>query len=153
MKASTRKIWSIRCLRWMEHMPEELINMDVKLKGTKNERKEWIRKSIQVKGDRLLWGQKLTEETRRKRNPARQEDDHESGQEEEPIVEEEESKEEDQLHVQAEVENKDREMYRKRSRGTNQKEMILKKKIIKKSRRDWRDRERQKKRQERGKTL
>ena len=145
MKASTRKAWSIRCLRWMEHMPEALINKDVKLKGTKKELKEWIRKSIPVKGDRILWGQKLTGETRRKRkrNPARQDNDDGSGQEEEPAVEEEESREE--------VENEETEIEEEESRGTTQQDMILEKKLSKKCRRYWRDRERRKKSQERGK--
>ena len=153
MKASTRKSWSIRCLRWMEHMPEALINKDVKLKGTKKELKEWIRKSIPVKGDRILWGQKLTGETRRKRkrNPARQDNDDGSGQEEEPAAEEEESREEDQLHNAIEVDNEEREIEEEESRGTNQQDMILKMKLTKKCRIYWRDQERRMKSQERGK--
>ena len=67
MKASTRKAWSIRSLRWMAHMPQELLLKDVSLQSTKQELKKWIRGSVPVKGDRILWGQKLTGEMMRKR--------------------------------------------------------------------------------------
>ena len=77
MKNSTKKAWSIRSLRWMAQMPEELIGKDVTLKSTKKELKEWIRRSIPVKGDRILWGEKLTGEMMRKtrRGPRDPEDD------------------------------------------------------------------------------
>ena len=85
MKASTRKAWPIRSLRWMAQMPEELLGKDVK------ELKEWIRKTIPVKGDRILWRQKLTGEMRRKRrgDPGQEGGDR-SRQEKEPEEAEEE---------------------------------------------------------------
>ena len=55
MKASTKKAWSVRSLRWMAQMPEGLIEKDITLKSTMKELKEWIRGSIPVKGDRILW--------------------------------------------------------------------------------------------------
>ena len=69
LKASTRKAWSIRSLRWMAQMPEELIKKDIGLQSTKTELKKWIRGRVPVKGDRILWGQKLTAEMERKRRP------------------------------------------------------------------------------------
>ena len=67
MKASTRKAWSVRSLRWMTQMPEELVGKDIALHSTKTELKKWIRGSVHVKGDRILWGKKLTGEMERKR--------------------------------------------------------------------------------------
>ena len=54
MKASTRKAWSVRSLRWMAQMPEELVGKDIALHSTKTELKKWIRGSVHVKGDRIL---------------------------------------------------------------------------------------------------
>ena len=67
LKASTKKAWSIRSLRWMAQMPEELVVKDISLQSTKKELKKWIRGSVPVKGDRILWGQRLTGEMERKR--------------------------------------------------------------------------------------
>ena len=67
MKASTKKAWSIRSLRWMAQMPDKLIKKNIKLKSSKEELKKWIRETVPVKGDRILWGQKLTGGMRRKK--------------------------------------------------------------------------------------
>ena len=67
MKASTRKAWSIRSLRWMAQMPQELLVKDISLLSTKKELKKWIKGTVPVKGDRILWGQKLTGEMKRRR--------------------------------------------------------------------------------------
>ena len=60
-------------------MPEELLS-------TNKELKEWIRKTNPVKGDRILWGQKLTGETRRKKKncPSRSEGDNTDRQKHDP---------------------------------------------------------------------
>ena len=67
MKASNKKVWSIQSLQWMAHMPEELIKRNITLQSTKEELKKWIRENIPVKGDRILWGQKLTGDMQRKK--------------------------------------------------------------------------------------
>ena len=137
----------------MVHMPEELLNKDVKLKGTKKDLKEWVRKTIPVKGDRILWGQKLTGETRRKRkrSPARQEGDDEGGNEEEPAGEEEERRDEDQVEDEVEGEREEREIREEISRGIIQQVNIFKQKLMKKRKRDRKDQEKLKKRKERSK--
>ena len=67
MKATTRKAWSVRVLRWMELMPGEIKEMDMTRKHAKKELKKWIKHVIPVRGDRVLWGQPLTGDQRRKR--------------------------------------------------------------------------------------
>ena len=54
MKASTIKAWSIRSLRWMAQMPQELLLKDFSFQSTKQELKKWIRGSVPVNGDRIL---------------------------------------------------------------------------------------------------
>ena len=86
MKASTRKAWSVRSLRWMAQMPKDLLVKDVALQSTKKELKKWIRESVPVKGDRILWGQKLTREMKRKIVQAgSEEDEDEDGNEIDPV--------------------------------------------------------------------
>ena len=70
LKATTRKAWSYRSLRWLEQMPEALRRKDFNLKATKTELKQWVKHHIPVRGDRILWGRALSGEMRRrKRNP------------------------------------------------------------------------------------
>ena len=67
LKATTRKAWSNRSLRWLEQMPEELRRKDMKLKSSKNELKQWVKHHVPVRGDRILWGRPLTGEMRRRK--------------------------------------------------------------------------------------
>ena len=133
MKASKRKAWSIRCLRWMVQMPEELLRKDVSLKSTKKELKEWVRKTIPVKGDRILWGQKLTGETKRKRKngPSRSEGSDTDRQEQDPEKEKEEGLDEDQTEREVEAEQEDQEVRQERSEDRNQHEKCFSRKRLK----------------------
>ena len=67
MKASTRKAWSWRSLRWMEQMPESLKSGNISLKAVKKELKAWVKHHIPVRGDRILWGQPLTGDMKRRK--------------------------------------------------------------------------------------
>ena len=58
-KQTSRKSWSSRALRWINMMPEELIDMDQTLKASKQKLKEWIKHRVPVRGDRILWGKGL----------------------------------------------------------------------------------------------
>ena len=66
MKATTRKAWSLRSLRWMEQLPEGLRMKDARLKTTQTELKQWIKHHVPVRGDRILWGKPLTGEMKRR---------------------------------------------------------------------------------------
>ena len=72
LKATPRKAWSYRSLRWLEQMPNKLSKRDVKLKATQKELKQWVKHHVPVRGDRILWGRPLTGEMmrRRRRNRA-----------------------------------------------------------------------------------
>ena len=70
MKMTTRKSWSYRSLRWLEKMPESLREKDPTKRATKTELKKWVRDQIPVRGCRIMWGQKLTGEVKRKRRDA-----------------------------------------------------------------------------------
>ena len=48
LKATTRKAWSYRSLRWLEQMPEGLRRKDFKLKSTKTELKKWVKHHIPI---------------------------------------------------------------------------------------------------------
>ena len=79
LKATTRKAWSYRSLRWLEQMPDSLRRRDVKLKATQKELKQWVKHHVPVRGDRILWGRPLTGDMRRKRreNEVLEEEDRE----------------------------------------------------------------------------
>ena len=66
LKATTRKAWSLRSLRWMEQMPEVLRMKNVRLKATQSELKQWVKHHVPVRGDRILWGKPLTGEMKRR---------------------------------------------------------------------------------------
>ena len=68
LKATTRKAWSYRSLRWLEQLPEVLRRRDVKLKATQKELRQWVKHHVPVRGDRILWGKPLAGETRRRRS-------------------------------------------------------------------------------------
>ena len=59
LKQTTRKGWSSRALRWINMMPEDMMNMDLNLKISKLKLKEWIKHRVPVRGDRILWGKSL----------------------------------------------------------------------------------------------
>ena len=102
------------------------------LKGTKRELKEWIRRTISVKGDRILWGQKLTGEMRRnRRGDPGQEDDDGSRQQEEQEEAEEEDVNGDIVDEEEETEQDDRGVVSERSEGPNQQDNIIKRKQMK----------------------
>lgn len=67
LKATTRKAWSVRVLRWLELMPGDIKEADMTKKAVKEELKKWIRHVIPVRGDRILWGKPLVGEQRRRR--------------------------------------------------------------------------------------
>ena len=48
MKATTRKAWSWRSLRWLEQMPEDLKSANISLKVVKKELKAWVKHHIPV---------------------------------------------------------------------------------------------------------
>ena len=86
---TTKKSWSIRSLRWLEQMPQDLRSNDTTLRSTKTELKRWVKHHIPVRGDRILWGKKLSEEhIRRRANEA--EESEEPDPPDSPEVEEEE---------------------------------------------------------------
>ena len=134
MKASTKKAWSIRSLRWMAQMPEELIEKDVKLKSTKKELKEWVRGAVPVKGDRILWGQKLTGEMRRKRrkSPAEPEDDNDrSDKEKDPGKVQEEREEGDQDSSDRETgQEENQEEKREGTEGVLERKVYLRTRVL-----------------------
>ena len=59
LKQTTRKAWSSRALRWINMMPDELLDMDLKLRASKQELKNWIKHRVPVRGDRILLGRAL----------------------------------------------------------------------------------------------
>ena len=73
---TTKKSWSNRSLRWLAQMPPDLISNDITLRSTKTELKRWVKHHIPVRGDKILWGKKLTKEHMRIAN--------ETGESEEP---------------------------------------------------------------------
>ena len=103
-------------------MPEELLLKDVSLKNSKKELKEWIRRTIPVKGNRILWGQMLTGETRRKMKNGlvMLEGNDRNGQNEDPKEKEEEELEKDQTDKEVEAEQEDHEIRQERPRNRNQ---------------------------------
>ena len=74
LKATTRKAWSYRSLRWLEQMPDAFRRKDVKVKATKTELKQWIKHHVPVRGDRILWGRPLTGDMRRRKRGNRDEE-------------------------------------------------------------------------------
>ena len=59
LKASTRKAWSIRAIRWMAKIPSNIKDLPVGGEAGKKELKMWVRRHIHVRGDRILWGRQL----------------------------------------------------------------------------------------------
>ena len=57
-------------------MPPDLISNDITLRSTKTKLKQWVKHHIPVRGDKILWGKKLTKEHTRIAN--------ETGESEEP---------------------------------------------------------------------
>ena len=66
LKATTRKAWSLRSLRWLQKMTETLRSSDVTQKSTKTALKDWVKHHVPVRGDRILWGRPLVGEMRRR---------------------------------------------------------------------------------------
>ena len=67
MKATTKKAWSVKVLRWLELIPGEVQNGDMTKRKGKERLKKWIKHVIPVRGDHILWGQPLTGDQRRQR--------------------------------------------------------------------------------------
>ena len=59
LKASTRRAWSVRSLRWLEKIPSPIKELDVGTEASKKELKMWVRRHIHVRGDRIIWGRPL----------------------------------------------------------------------------------------------
>ena len=59
LKASTRRSWSVRSLRWLEKIPVRIKELDVEGEASKKELKMWIRRHIHIRGDRIIWGRPL----------------------------------------------------------------------------------------------
>ena len=62
MKASSRRAWSVRSLRWLERIPAGIKELDVAGEASKKELKMWVRRHIHVRGDRILWGRPIERE-------------------------------------------------------------------------------------------
>ena len=88
LKATTRKSWSNRSLRWLEQMPQHLKHKDITLKSTKKELKVWVKHHIPVRGDRILWGKPLSGDMRRKKKNNEETDggDDQEGAESQEVV-------------------------------------------------------------------
>ena len=56
LNLSTRKAWSTRSLRWMNMMPNNMLEMDLSLKSSKEHLKAWIKHRVPPRGDKILWG-------------------------------------------------------------------------------------------------
>ena len=59
LKASTRRAWSVRSLRWLEKIPSCIKDLDVNEEASKKELNLWVRRHIHVRGDRIIWGRPL----------------------------------------------------------------------------------------------
>ena len=62
LKLSTMKSWSVRALRWMAMMNQEMLNMDTTTKQSKESLKSWIKHRVPVRGDKVFWGKLVTPE-------------------------------------------------------------------------------------------
>ena len=51
MKATTKKAWSVRVLRWLELIPAEIKEGDISKKPVREALKSWIKHTIPVRGD------------------------------------------------------------------------------------------------------
>ena len=86
LKATTRKSWSNRSLRWLEQMPIMLKSKDIALKSTKTALKSWVKHHVPVRGDRILWGRPLSGDMRRKKKGnQRQEDEDDQSEHRVPV--------------------------------------------------------------------
>ena len=72
MEVTTRKAWSWRSLCWLEQMPDTVKSKDISMKAVKKELKAWVKHHIAVRGDRILWGQPLTGDMRKKRKKTKE---------------------------------------------------------------------------------
>ena len=59
LKQTTWRDWSSRALRWINMMSEDLVNIDLELKASKDKLKDWIKHRVPVRGDRILWGRPM----------------------------------------------------------------------------------------------
>ena len=62
MKASTRRAWLVRSLRWLERIPDRIKNLDIAGEASKKELKMWVKRHIHVRGDRIIWGSPIDRE-------------------------------------------------------------------------------------------
>ena len=57
MNTWMRKAWSTRARRWLKKIPQELLNRNPWLDGTKKAVRSWVRTNVKTKGeDAILWG-------------------------------------------------------------------------------------------------
>ena len=61
LKASTRRAWSVRSLGWLEKIPTNIKDLDVKGEASKKELKIWVRRHIHIRGDQIIWGRPLNQ--------------------------------------------------------------------------------------------
>ena len=61
MKLSCMKSWSVRVLRWMDMMREDMLMMDTTKKQEKERLKLFIKHRVGVRGDKVFWGKLLKE--------------------------------------------------------------------------------------------
>ena len=61
LKLSTMKSWSVRAVRWMDMMRQEMLSMDTTTKQAKEQLKQFIKHRVGVRGDKVFWGKPLKE--------------------------------------------------------------------------------------------
>ena len=71
MKLSCMKSWSVRVLRWMDMMREDMLMMDTTKKQEKERLKLFIKHRVGVRGDKVFWGKLLKERGQEERQSGR----------------------------------------------------------------------------------
>ena len=69
-KNSTSKTWSVRALRWLDKLPQEVKELDMSTEGGKQELKKLIKHRVGKYGDRILWGQPIEKTNKEKASEA-----------------------------------------------------------------------------------
>ena len=59
LKLSSMKSWSVRAVRWMDMMSQDMLTMDTTNKLAKKQLKQFIKHRVGVRGDKVFWGKPL----------------------------------------------------------------------------------------------
>ena len=59
LKLSSMKSWSVRAVRWMDMMSQDMLTMDTTTKLAKKQLKQFIKHRVGVRGDKVFWGKPL----------------------------------------------------------------------------------------------